>query len=88
MGDDSKGFIDKNKEIVLEEISSSLSAMNSVIGAFIEDEIAIEKSITALSYHVGNITSLFNEFNYLYTETFPEKEHERPIGFQSVSSEE
>lgn len=78
----SKDFIEKNKEVVLEEIGLSLNAMSSILASNIEGESTDGKTLVGLGYHIGNVISLFNEYGFLESGVFnKEDEDEKAIGF-------
>ena len=81
MSDD---FLAKNKQVLLEELASSIQTLNIFVNELLETE-ETDKIVIGLAYHIGNLTGLFNQYTILETKEFPKEE--RQIGFRSLNEE-
>lgn len=81
----SEEFINKNKEAILEEISQSLTSLNSYINEILTSDINPEtdglymRTMTmAISHQLGYLTAIFNQYFVLEAGYIPKQ---KPIGF-------
>lgn len=88
----SEDFIEKNKDAILQEMSQSLSSLNSYMNDVLNSEIQPEtdglymRTISmAMSHQIGYLTALFNQYYVLNSGEIPKQ---KPIGFGALTDKE
>jgi len=84
----SENFIDKNKEMLIQEMASTINMINSDINNIIEipeeSGKTTEKIIHGLALNVGYLTAIFNQYYVLLTGKISEQ---KQIGFRSLDED-
>lgn len=84
-------FLEKNKSAIIEEMGKELSFLGGVIDEIIGNEPnehsidEIKNLIIAMSYKLGSLTTLFNQYYIMLNGFSPEQ---RKIGFQALLNKE
>jgi len=86
---DSK-FIDENKEALLEEMSETLSDLNTLVGSVLQtpippsqmDGALMRTYFAAITLQIGSMTALFNQYYVLLKGIVPKEN--RPAGFAGL----
>ena len=82
-------LIEKNKEMLLQEMSTAINGLNTDINSIInvndESGMITEKIIHGVALNVGYLTALFNQYYVLLT---GETNETKPMGFRSFNEGE
>jgi len=86
---DSK-FIEENKEALLEEMSDTISDLNTIVGSVLQTPIPAPQSDGALmrtyfaatAMQIGSLTALFNQYYVMLKGVVPKEN--RPAGFAAL----
>lgn len=86
---DSK-FIEENKDALLEEMSDTISDLNTIIGSVLQTPIPpgqldgslMRTYFAATAMQIGSLTSLFNQYYVLLKGIIPREN--RPAGFAGL----
>jgi len=81
-------FIEDNKEVLIQEMATTITNLNSIIAEAVDGPIspdmdgsAMRTYFIAMGVQIGSLTSLFNQY-YVMTQGIVNKE--KPTGFASL----
>jgi hypothetical protein len=83
-------FIEENKEALLEEMSGTISDLNTIIGSVLQtpipspqiDGTLMRTYFAATAMQIGSLTALFNQYYVLLKGVVPKEN--RPAGFAGL----